>query len=190
MHASNFRGTKSHVPFPLLRLYKSISPAWWRVFIFRNKVCFYGEDLPALRPTPKLDGHPLSAVRDCLFNIYASPLHIGGRSSIHNLRICHAVVTGTHLSWFICLYIYHNFWGCVMDRTGLELSSDGLYWAFEFHVWICLQNNWKNCILASSRLYVYPPAKRQIFHTFYFEVRLNFAEQIIKSSMDTCTIII
>jgi hypothetical protein len=26
-------------------------------------------------------------------------LHIGGHSSIHNLRTCLAVLTGTHLSW-------------------------------------------------------------------------------------------
>jgi hypothetical protein len=40
----------------------------------------------------------LSAVRDYLFNIFAAALHIGGRSSIRNLRMRHAVVTGTHLS--------------------------------------------------------------------------------------------
>jgi hypothetical protein len=28
----------------------------------------------APRPTPKLDDHPLSVVRDCLFNIFAAPL--------------------------------------------------------------------------------------------------------------------
>jgi hypothetical protein len=33
---------------------------------FRN-----GEDLLAPRPTPKLKDHSLSAVRDCLFNIFA-----------------------------------------------------------------------------------------------------------------------
>jgi len=60
---------------------------------------FHGEALLAPRPTPKLEDHPLSAVRDCLFNIFAATLHIGGRSSIHNLRTRHAVVTGTHLSW-------------------------------------------------------------------------------------------
>ena len=47
---------------------------------------FYGEELLAPRPTPKLEDHPLSAVRDCLFNIFAATLHIGGRSSIRNLR--------------------------------------------------------------------------------------------------------
>jgi hypothetical protein len=37
---------------------------------------FYGEELLAPRPTPKLEDHPLSAVRDCLFNIFAATLHI------------------------------------------------------------------------------------------------------------------
>jgi hypothetical protein len=55
---------------------------------------FDGEALLAPRPTPKLEDHPLSAVRDWLFNIFAATLHIGGRSSIRNLRTRHAVVTG------------------------------------------------------------------------------------------------
>ena len=59
---------------------------------------FHGEVLSAPRPTPKLEDHLLSAVRDCLFNIFAATLHFGGRSSIRNLRTRHAVVTGTHLS--------------------------------------------------------------------------------------------
>jgi len=63
-------------------------------------MCFYSEELLAPYPTPKLEDHPLSAVRDCLFNIFAVTLHIGGHSSIRNLRTRHAVVTGTHLSWF------------------------------------------------------------------------------------------
>jgi hypothetical protein len=31
---------------------------------FRNKIIFYGEEFLAPRPTPKLEDHPLSAVRD------------------------------------------------------------------------------------------------------------------------------
>ena len=57
---------------------------------------FYREGLLAPRPTPKLEDHPLSAVHDCLFNLFAATLHKGGRSSIRNLRTRHAVVTGTH----------------------------------------------------------------------------------------------
>jgi len=59
---------------------------------------FYGEELLAPRPNPKLEDYPLSAVRDCLVNIFTSTLHIGGRFSIRNLRKRYAVVTGTHIS--------------------------------------------------------------------------------------------
>jgi hypothetical protein len=62
-----------------------------QVFLFRNKANFYGEELAAPRPTPKLEDHPLSAVRECLFNIFVATFHIGGRSSIHNLRTRHSV---------------------------------------------------------------------------------------------------
>ena len=68
------------------------------VFMFRNKANFYDEEMSAPRPTPKLEDHLLSAVRDCLFNIFTTTLHIEGRPSIRNLRTGHAVVTGTHLS--------------------------------------------------------------------------------------------
>jgi len=65
--------------------------------MFRNKASFYGEELSTPRPTPKMEDHPLSAVRDCLFSIFAATLHIGDRSSFRNLRTRHAVVTETHL---------------------------------------------------------------------------------------------
>ena len=51
----------------------------------------------APRPTPKLEDHPSSAVRGCLFYLFTATLHIGGRSSIRNLRMRHAVVTGTRI---------------------------------------------------------------------------------------------
>jgi hypothetical protein len=68
------------------------------LWLFRNMIRFYGEELLARCTTPKLEDHLLSVVRDCLFNIFAASLHIGGRSSILNLMTRHSVVTGTHLS--------------------------------------------------------------------------------------------
>jgi hypothetical protein len=65
----------------------------------RNKVSFWSEELLAARPIPKLENHPLSAVRDCLFNTFAATLHTGGRSSTRNHWTRLAIVTGTHLSW-------------------------------------------------------------------------------------------
>jgi hypothetical protein len=70
---------------------------------------FHGEELLAPRPTPKLEDHPLSTVRDCLFNLFAAALHIGGRSSIRNLRTRHAVVTNPQtrqLLIIICIIIF------------------------------------------------------------------------------------
>jgi hypothetical protein len=50
---------------------------WFRgiVLYFVKWSVFYGEELLAPRPTPKLGDHPLSAVRDCLFKIFAATLH-------------------------------------------------------------------------------------------------------------------
>jgi hypothetical protein len=56
---------------------------------------FYGEELLAPRPIPKMEDHPLSAVRDCLFNISAATLHIW-RPLLHPQPA--DMVTGTHLS--------------------------------------------------------------------------------------------
>jgi hypothetical protein len=66
---------------------------------------FYSEELLAPHPTPKLEDNPLLAVHDCLFNLFTATLHIGGRSSIRNLRTRHAVVTGTHLSQMETVYV-------------------------------------------------------------------------------------
>jgi len=64
---------------------------------------FYGEGLLAPRPNPKLEDHPSSAVRGCLFNLFTATLHIGGHSSIRNLSTRHAVVTGTHIQGILIL---------------------------------------------------------------------------------------
>ena len=58
----------------------------------RNIVSFYGEELLAPRPTRKLEDHPLSATRGCLFRILAATLHIGGNASVRNLRTYRALL--------------------------------------------------------------------------------------------------
>ena len=88
---------------PLLRSYQSISPGpRFSVWTFHDKILFYGEWLSALRPSPRLEDYPLSAVRDCLFFIFAATLHIGGRSSFRNLR---TGINATELNfsiYFVC----------------------------------------------------------------------------------------
>jgi hypothetical protein len=46
------------------------------LWYFVTSFIFYGEELLAPRPTPELEDHSLSAVRDCLFKIFAATLHI------------------------------------------------------------------------------------------------------------------
>jgi len=67
--------------------------------MFRNKMRVYGKELLAPCPNLELKDHPFSTVRDYLFNIFAGTLHIEGRSSTPNLRMRHAMVTSTQLSW-------------------------------------------------------------------------------------------
>jgi hypothetical protein len=57
------------------RIHKSQPPSPRPCEMCRNVVRFYCEELLAPRPTASLEGHPLSAVRDCLFKIFAATLH-------------------------------------------------------------------------------------------------------------------
>ena len=92
--------------------YQWNNPCLRHQFIFHNMKHFNGDELFKPHPNPKLEYHPLSAVRYCLFNIYTATLPIGDHSSIFNLRTCHNVLTGTDLSWLRCIlwWIYYNQW--------------------------------------------------------------------------------
>ena len=73
--------------------------------------CFSLGGVVSTSPKPKLEDHPLSAVRDYLFNLFAATFHIGSCSSICNLRMRHAVVTGTHKHKELSLYRRKRFSG-------------------------------------------------------------------------------
>jgi len=75
------------------------------MYTFRNKTSFYGEELLAPCPTHKLVDNPFLSVCNCLFNIFTATFHTGDRSSMCNLQLHHAMVTGAHLSrcwWLLC----------------------------------------------------------------------------------------
>ena len=102
------RSTQSIPPHPTswrpILILQRISPGPWYVYPFRNKASFYGKELLVPRPTTKPVGHQSSAVRDCLYSIFAATFLTGGRSAIRNLKMRHAVVTGTRYHGVITLY--------------------------------------------------------------------------------------
>jgi hypothetical protein len=68
IRTSHIPSTKSHIHFLSLGSFiQGIHPV--------PRLLFYCEELLAPRPTPKLEDHPLSAVHDLLFNIFAATLH-------------------------------------------------------------------------------------------------------------------
>jgi hypothetical protein len=106
IHTSDIPCTKSHVRFRSLKSFiQGIRPGPRPLLNFRNKIIFYGEGLLAPRPTPKLGDHPLSAVRDFLFNIFAATLHTW-RMSRPPATWGRAMQSwqGTHLTWKVQIY--------------------------------------------------------------------------------------
>jgi len=53
---------------------------------FRKKLVFYSDEFLAPRPISKVEDYPLSALRDCLFNILAATLHIWRRLTLRIQR--------------------------------------------------------------------------------------------------------
>jgi hypothetical protein len=95
-----FHGTRMFITAVTSACHLSLSLSWAYSMMFRNKTRFYGEELLAPRLSSRLEDHPLSAVRNCLFKIFAATLHIGGRSSIRNPKTSHAAVPG-NLWWWL-----------------------------------------------------------------------------------------
>jgi len=63
---------------------KGSFPARGTIILFiARSVFFFGKELSAPRPIPKLEDHPLPVVSYCVINIFAATLHIGGRSPYH-----------------------------------------------------------------------------------------------------------
>jgi hypothetical protein len=96
-----------------------------RCVMFHNNLfsfC-YVEELLSSRPTPKTKHHPLSAVCDCLFNIFAATLHI---SYIRNPRMLHAVVTGTHITYMLMLTEWGSFLNLPREMQRIGCLFEGL----------------------------------------------------------------
>jgi hypothetical protein len=109
---------------------QGIHPGLRPLLNVRNKLIFYGEELLAPRPTPKLEDHPLLAVHNCLFNIFTSVLH-NWRASPPLATWGHTMPwwQGTHLTWALQSYIpctpYVAYVGLLLrtERSVWELSG-------------------------------------------------------------------
>jgi hypothetical protein len=85
--------------------------------MFRDIVSFYGEELLAPCPTPKLEDHSLSAVVECLFRISQLPSIPRGR--IRSLMTRHAVVTDPLMMQVKC----HIYFGIRADYLNIRAAS-------------------------------------------------------------------
>jgi hypothetical protein len=96
---------------PIVSPYQWINPGLMHQFIFHNIVLFTVMSCSHLTQSVSWSTTP-SRLSMTLFRILAATLHIGGCSSICNLRTRHAMVTGTHLTWqySILWWIYCNKW--------------------------------------------------------------------------------
>lgn len=82
--------------------------------MIRNVRSFCAEEMLAPRPTPMLEGHPLSTVIDCLFGIFARTFHAEGRFCTRDLRMRHAVATRGPL-FYSSGYIYVEYEACRVE---------------------------------------------------------------------------
>jgi hypothetical protein len=67
-----------------------------RVCVFRNYASFFHEAFSAPRSIPKLKNHALSSFRDCLFNVFATTLHIDGFGGL----VVSMLASGTRIRGF------------------------------------------------------------------------------------------
>jgi hypothetical protein len=108
IQTSNIPSTKSHTHFLSLRVFiQRIHPGAKFLLIFCNKLIFYGEELLAPRPTPKLEDHPPWQL---IQYIRSYPPYLEAISSINNLRTRHALVTRDPANMVSILICVTNFY--------------------------------------------------------------------------------
>lgn len=94
---------------PVLRVFspKALSPSTRLCEMFCNMILFfYGEELLRVSPKPKLQDHPLSAVRHS-FNIFAATFRIWTSSSPSMMSGLTYHGTVFCISWFIISILKH-----------------------------------------------------------------------------------
>jgi hypothetical protein len=130
--------SKSNIHFPLSRSFQKIRPSPRPCVTLRNKVYFHCEELLAPRPT--LKDHPLLALRDCLFNIFAA-------ASVPGSRLLHLQTWGRVMLWWQGRTEHNQFCLILLNLISLMISDE------EFKLW-------------SSSLYNHIWAYITVFHLY------------------------
>lgn len=104
-------------PLTISQVVPRIIPAPRHMYPFRNKAVFYGKEFLAPRPTPNIEDIFLQIVRDCLSNIFAATLHIGGRSSMI-FKVSRALFRNMH-----CYAVYL----CNGDGSCSQRGKNGIF---------------------------------------------------------------
>jgi hypothetical protein len=109
------------IHFPYLRSFIQTICLSTRPFVtLRKQLIFYGAELLTPRPTPKLEELPLSAVSNCLFNIFSATLHTWRPSPpISSWGRAMPWWYGTHLSWHTITH-HHKTLKHIPQRTLLQ----------------------------------------------------------------------
>jgi hypothetical protein len=89
----------TYTHFSFLSFIQGIRPSPRLMFIFRHRFIFYGEGLLVPRLTPKLEDHPSSSVRGCLFNIFAANPQAGGPPLVACPRLLIPCIRSLPPSW-------------------------------------------------------------------------------------------
>jgi hypothetical protein len=78
------------------------NPSIYEAFVNTSQHIFFTVGVASTQPNPQAVEHPLSAIPDCLFNIFAATLHIW-RPSPQSATRGRAMPwwQGTHLTWFM-----------------------------------------------------------------------------------------
>jgi hypothetical protein len=99
----------TYIFLSLCQLSKESMQVWGPLWHFIRSLFFHGEELLARCPTSNLEDHPLSAVCDCVLNIFRATLHIW-RLSHPSLAWGRAMPLwqGTHLTIFLCIIIHSS----------------------------------------------------------------------------------
>jgi hypothetical protein len=130
------------------RLSKKSVQFWDPSWYFVTNV-FLGRGVGNPTPNPKLGGHPLSAVRDCLFNIFVVAPHMCWPFPPSATRgRAMPCLQGTHLMWRFVSYpsklIIHK-----LSHHDLNTDS-GIYWTIHFST--CNQKNLRFFVWLKSNL--------------------------------------